>query len=411
MNDIVVLIVTGLIIALFVFISVFPGIRDATKLKRKRSGTGSTISEKSSDLETTVLFVSSFEKAFAEIKKTFPSDIYNTEIYAFISSLLEATIQSCSADLTKHINSLKLFMTYVHVKKFDHNPPKEFKEACDSYFMTYLNGGDFSLRAAIDDRFFTEDCIETILQKANETPPLELYLLFVQRMHAIYARNGRPSRSIKGFAENAMTGVSAFCTEVSDVIVKLDKEHKKQQTKIIKPAPEKDAGAENILEIYKNHISALTSNLKKADIGSAYNFETSAYLLFLADLAFSKSQKREAVYDALMAYATKSCPDKSVNLFKERMVLYARVIRGELSARGDCMGFNVPENMSPMAQSYMVYGDLLYNIHCGKDYDNAPVLVGSISSSTAFSMLFLNDIVPLIDKFIKDITRARDSIK
>jgi hypothetical protein len=246
MNDIVVLIVTGLIIALFVFISVFPGIRDATKLKRKRSGTGSTISEKSSDLETTVLFVSSFEKAFAEIKKTFPSDIYNTEIYAFISSLLEATIQSCSADLTKHINSLKLFMTYVHVKKFDHNPPKEFKEACDSYFMTYLNGGDFSLRAAIDDRFFTEDCIETILQKANETPPLELYLLFVQRMHAIYARNGRPSRSIKGFAENAMTGVSAFCTEVSDVIVKLDKEHKKQQTKIIKPAPEKDAGAENI---------------------------------------------------------------------------------------------------------------------------------------------------------------------
>lgn len=420
MNEDVVLVLSGLFIALYALLLALPGIIAATKdaaklkaakLKQKKSGAENTISQKSSDFETTALFVSSFEKAFAEIKKTFPSDIYNTEIYAFISSLLEATIQSRSADLSKYIGSLQLFMTYVHTKKFAHNPPKEFKEACDSYFAMYLNGGNFSLEAAIDDRFVTEDYIETILRDANEIPPLQLFLLFVQRMHAIYARNGRPSRSIKGFAENAMSGAFVFCTEVIDVVVKSDKAHKKQQTKIIEPVPEKDAVTENILSIYKNHISALTSNLKKADIDSAYNFETSAFLLFLADLAFSKSKKREAVYGALMAYATKTCPDKSVNQFEERLALYGRVIRGELSARGDCMGFNVPEKMSPMAQSYMVYGDLLYNTHCGNDYDNAPVLVGGISSSTAFSVLFLNYIVPLIDKFIKEISRARDSKK
>jgi hypothetical protein len=302
-------------------------------------------------------------------------------------------------------------MTYVHVKKFNHNPPDEFKKACDSYFMMYQSGGDFSIGAAIDDRFVTEDYIETTLEKANEIPPFKLFLLFVQRMHAVYVLNGRPSRSIKGFAENAIPGAASFYTEVVDSILKSDKAYKKQQNKIINPTPEKDNSLENIFVIYKNHVSALTSVLKKAGIGSEYNFETNAFLLSLADLAFSKTPKRETVYDVLMAYATKTCPDKSVNQFTERMVLYGRVIRGELSARGDCMGGNVPENLSPMAHSYVVYGDLLYNMHCGKDYDNAPVIVGNISSLVAFSTLFLNDIVPLIDKFIKDISKERDSIK
>lgn len=411
MNDIVIVILTVLIISLFVFLSVLPGILDAKKLKRKMPGTAIPAADKISDYETTALLVSSFEKAFAEIKKTFPSDIYNTEIYAFISSLLEATIQYSSADPIKNTDILKLFLTFVRVKKFSHNPPEEYKEACDSYFMMYLNGGNFSIEAAINDRFVTEDYIETILQKANEFPPFKLFLLFVQRMHAVYIRNGKPPRSIKGFAENAFPGMSLFCKEVIDIIVKSDKAHKKQQIKIINPVPEKDEEAEKILMIYKSHMSALTSTLKKAAIHSEYSFETNAFLLFLADLAFSKNKNRGTVYDALMAYATKTCTDKSINQFEERMVLYGRVIRRELSARGDCMGFNMPETLSPMAQSYVVYGDLLYNAHCGKDYDNAPVMVGDISSLTAFSTFFLNSIVPLIDKFIKDISRERDSIK